>query len=47
MQNRKKWEAPGVVTYGNVGVLTQQKTVCKTYGLGDDFAQTISDFSHC
>lgn len=45
-ENRKKWEQPCLVVYGDMTALTQQCTppTCKPkeLGFGDDFSNNIS-----
>ena len=43
---KKTWQTPAVITYGNVAALTLAK--CKDPGLADDFGVSgISDATDC
>ena len=42
--NKSTWVRPQLTVYGDMGTLTQGTVECKTRGLGDDLAVTISDF---
>ena len=47
MENEQKtWTTPELIVYGTVEEITG-KTICKTWGMGDDFATIISETTGC